>query len=138
MRLLFDEDLGKGVPEALRNVGINATHVRRVFKTRIARGEAIADEDWIPFAGKDGLLVISCNTAILESDAQRDLWIDNGVGGVFLTSGQERKIEVLKLILRKLDWLETIDAKQPRPFAFRMTISGRRPRLDPRISASGP
>ena len=122
MKLFFDEDTGGGVPNALRAVGISCQSVSR--KSAIHKGTA--DEIWIPYAGERGLLVFSCNKAILEAEAQRKLWIENKVGGVFLTSGQERKIDVLMLILRRLEWLRQIDEQVARPFAYMMDIRGNR------------
>ena len=121
MRLFFDEDTGRGVPDALRAVGIVCEYVSSEFA--IAKGTP--DEVWIPYAGKKGLLVFSCNKGIMEAEAQRELWIAHKVGGVFLTSGQEKKADVLLLILRRLEWLRDIDEQTPRPFAYTTTIHGR-------------
>lgn len=71
------------------------------------------------------MLVFSCNKEILRAEAQRELWINENVGGVFLTSGQERRIDLLLLVLKKLDWLREIDNKTPRPFAYLMNIHGK-------------
>ncbi len=140
MKLFVDENLGKGIPEALRAIEIGTVeYVRHAFRKRLQRGEfpdGIKDEDWIPFAGRGGWLVFSCNTAILRAEAQRDLWIRARVGGVFLTSGQEKKREILQLILKKWDWLETIDLHEPRPFAYLMPLSGKNPKRDERVPPS--
>lgn len=125
MRFFFDEDTGRGVPDALRAVGIDCEYVSKRF--RIETGTP--DEIWIPYAGKKGLLVFSCNKAILDAEAQRQLWVDNEVGGVFLTTGQEKKADVLLLILRRLQWFRDIHEKTPRPFAYTTTIHGRWRRL---------
>lgn len=125
MRLFFDEDTGRGVPDALRAVGISCEYVSKKFVRKAGIGKGTADELWIPYAGRKGLLVFSCNKAILEAEAQRQLWIDNDVGGVFLTSGQEKKAAVLLLILRRLPWLREIHEQTPRPFAYTTTIQGR-------------
>jgi hypothetical protein len=118
VRLFFDEDTGRGVPDALLAVGIQCEYVSNKKKW-IRKGSS--DELWIPYAGKRGLLVFSCNKAILEAEGQRALWIDNKVGGVFLTSGQERKVEVLIFVLRHLEWLGEID-ETPRPFAYMVNL----------------
>ncbi len=124
MKLFFDEDVGTGVPKALRNVGFNCEWVAKRFQKKgIVKGTP--DEVWIPYAGRKGLLVFSGNRQILESEAQRQLWIDNKVGGVFLTSGQEKKADMLLLLLRRMAWLEDIHANTRRPFAYTTTIQGR-------------
>jgi hypothetical protein len=89
------------------------------------------------FAGRGGWLVFSINKRLLDAEAQRAMWIQENVGGVFLTSGKEKKREVMLLVLKKWDWLESIDRHQPRPFAFLIPLSGRSPKLDPRVAATG-
>jgi hypothetical protein len=129
VKLFFDEDTGKGVAVALKAVGLPADYVgnSRRFKT------STPDEVWLPVAGKEGWLVFSCNRAILTSEAQREIFIREKVGAIFLTTGQERKLEILKLVLRKWEWLEEIDRDVQRPFAFEMPISGRNPHRSPLI-----
>ena len=122
MKLFFDEDIGTGVPKALRSVGIKCDWIGK--RQRPATRKGTPDEVWIPHAGRRGLLVFSCNKNILESEAQRELWIEHKVGGVFLTTGQEKKADVLLLILRRMMWLEDIHVNTPRPFAYTTTIRG--------------
>jgi hypothetical protein len=124
VKLFFDEDSGKGVAVALRAVGLPADYVgnRRRFRT------GTEDEIWLPVAGREGWLVFSCNKAIITSDAQRAIFMRAKVGAIFLSTGHEKKLEILKFILRKWDWLERIDRDEPRPFAIEMPISGRNPR----------
>jgi len=138
VKILFDEDTGRGIPEALRTLDLpDATvdWVRHVFKKKIKRGEfkeGVKDEDWMPFAGKGGWLVFSCNKNLLNAEAQREMWISENIGGVFLTTGQERKREVMLLILRKWDWLQTVARHEPLPFAINLTLTGKATR-DPRV-----
>jgi len=121
VRLFFDEDRGKAVAIALHAVGIPTYYVAN-HKMPVRKGEP--DEVWIPKAGHHGWLVVSANKAILEAEAQRRLWIENRVGGVFLTTNHMRSIDELKLLLRKLEWLQRIDAEELRPFAFTLTPRG--------------
>jgi hypothetical protein len=120
VKLFFDEDLGKGVAIALHSVGVTSSYVgaRRMIRKQTP------DEEWIPVAGREGWLVITANRGILRNEIQRDLWVQNKVGGVFLTTGQIRSIDLLKLILGKLDWLEALDSDETRPFAFTLSPSG--------------
>ncbi len=124
MRLFFDEDTGRGVPDALRAVGVQCEYVSNRFAKRGGVPLETPDELWIPYAGRKRLLVFSCNKAILDAEAQRNLLISEKVGAVFLTSGQEKKIDLLLLVLKKLDWLSEIDEATPRPFAYTITIHG--------------
>lgn len=127
MKLFFDEDVGKGIPVALRSVGIRDVE----FIGRDPRlGKGIPDEIWLPFAGQHGYLAFSFNTGILYDEAQRNLLISERVGAVFLTTGRARSIDVLRLILNEWDWLETIDVNTPRPFAYLLTLSGTKTIVD--------
>ena len=123
MILFFDEDCGRAVPEALARVGIRVDYVGKKSKGKGVRLGA-KDPDWIQRAGKLRHLVFSCNQSILSNEAERKLVIDHKVGIVFLSTGQEQKIDFLRLILNNLDWLEWIDENMPKPFAFRITITG--------------
>jgi hypothetical protein len=121
VKLFFDEDQGKGISEALHAVGITSDYVgpgRRIKK-------GTPDEEWIPLIGQRGDLVITGNKEILRTEAQRGLWIQNGVGGVFLTTNHMTALNELRLLLRKLAWLERIDREERRPFAFMLTPTGK-------------
>jgi hypothetical protein len=123
--LFFDEDLGVSIPKALKLVGVDVEWVSN--SRRIRKGTP--DEEWIPAVGEAGYLVISCNKAIFKAQAQRQLLIDHRVRAVFLTSGEENRIDVLRVLLNKMPWLEEIDAKTERPFAFTLSINGRTKRV---------
>ena len=127
MKLFFDEDVGKGIPEALRLVGVR--DVDFIGKGRRV-GKGTRDEDWLPYAGRQGALVFSFNTGILVAEGQRELVISERVGIVFLTSGQELARDVLRLILNQWSWLETIDASTTRPFAYLLTMTAKKTLVD--------
>jgi len=98
VRLFFDEDTGKGIPKALRLLGQTGIE----FPDRRGKiRERTADEDWLPFVGRGGYLLFSCNTAILETEGQRNILVRERVGAVFLTTGQARSMDVLRLILNE-------------------------------------
>jgi hypothetical protein len=127
VKLFFDEDAGTAIPEALRRIGI--PDIAYVAPTQtIVKGTP--DEIWLPWVGRTGHLVFSCNIGILLADAQRSLLIEHNVGAVFLSTGQEYTRDVLKLILNQWEWLEEVDAYWPRPFAFLFTITGRKTCVD--------
>ena len=127
MKPFFDEDIGKGIPQALRLVGIrDVEYIGR--DPRLGKGTP--DEVWLPFVGRHGYLAFSFNTGILYAEAQRSLLISERVGAVFLTMGRARSVDVLRLILNEWDWLETIDVSTPRPFAYLLTLNGRKTLVD--------
>ena len=127
MKLFFDEDVGRGIPEALRGVGIR--DIDYIGKgRRISKGTP--DETWIPYAGREGFLVISFNMGILAAEGQRRLVISERVGIVFVTTGRETARDVLRLILNQWAWLETVDASSPRPFAYLLTMTAKKASVD--------
>jgi len=104
--LFFDNDIGRGVPDALHSVDIRVLSVLRRYR----RGNT-PDTRWLRDAGQNGWLVISCNKDILNVDEERELIISERVGIVFLTSCQDKAREILKLVLAKWSWLERITGK---------------------------
>lgn len=135
MRLFFDEDRGKGVAIALNAVGVLTYYVGP--KMPVHKGTY--DEVWIPRAGDNEWLVITANKAILTTAHERELWIQHKVGGVFLTNNHMRSIDELRLLLRRLSWLEEIDRDVTRPFAFILSQNGNHRRASeiPLIGSAG-
>lgn len=121
MIVLFDENVGKYVPRALRSVGFSS-----VFWIGGPGGirHGTPDVRWLTVAGQRGWLVFSCNKEMLNVDEERQTIEREKVGIVFLTTGQEKLPELLHLLLHKWSWLETIDQTE-RPFVYTLSISGR-------------
>jgi hypothetical protein len=130
VRLFIDETTGGSIGRALKELKLPVSFIGKKGMRGVPLGSA--DEVWIPIAGKQRLLVFSSNKEILDADAQRELWIQWNVGGVFLTSGEGKKLDVMMLILKRWHWLEEIDATVTRPFAFLLPMRGR-PRRDNRV-----
>jgi hypothetical protein len=129
VKLFIDEDTGTRVARALH--ALNIATVDWVGNDRRVR-KGTKDEDWIPYVGRGGFLLFSCNVGILESEPQRNLLITEKVGAVFVTSGQLTALQLMQLIMRRWEWLTALDETEPRPFAYLMTIHGRT-RRDPRV-----
>ena len=119
MILFCDEDIGSSVPQALKLVGCK---VYSGTTSQYWRGQT--DLQWLSAVGQKGWLVFSCNRKILEVPLERETLIKAQVGIVFLTSGQEFRRNVLFLLLKKWEWLETIDSTEPRPFAYYLYPGG--------------
>ncbi len=84
-----------------------------------------SDIEWLSEVGRNGWLALSCNKRMLMVPAERQVIVAEKVGIVFLTSGQERLPDTLRLLLDKWPWLETIDRSVQRPFAYYLYPSGR-------------
>lgn len=137
MRLYFDEDVGKGIPNALRGVGVGdvvypGKYNRGRGKTQLRVERGFKDWQWIPVVGIDGYLAISYNHHMLDVDIERQLLIQNMDGMVYIMCGREISLNVLRLILQKWEWLEALYETEPRPFAYKLRMSGHA-RRDPRV-----
>ncbi len=118
MKLFFDENMGRGVPEALRMVGFrDINYATNMFSV------GIPDEEWIPRIGNDWL-VISKDQNLLRRPGQRELLGEHRVGLVCITSAGARSRDLLEFMLRRMARLEEIDGSHPRPFAFRVSLRG--------------
>ena len=113
-----DENVGIKVPKALKLVGL------RTIPAISKGGVGEPDIQWLERVGKKGWLGVSCNKNMLNVPEERDAIINNNVGIVFFNSGNLHPRELLYLILRKLAWMEGIDANVVRPFAFLLYNNG--------------
>ena len=83
------------------------------------------DVQWLAWAGQAGMMVFSCNKKMLTVPSERQSIIDNKVGIVFLTTGEERPARVLLTLLRKWADIELLDSAESRPFARFLSPNGR-------------
>ena len=119
MKLLCDEDIGTKVPEALHIVGYDARSL-----VRLGLGGS-PDVQWLQQAGQGGWLALSCNKKQLSIAQERRAILDNDVGIVYLTTGEEQLPKVLRLLLTKWEALSKLDAEETRPFARFLSPNGR-------------
>ena len=119
MILLCDEDIGTGVPTALKAVGYDARSLRGMS------WGGRPDEFWLTRAGRQGWLVLSCNKRMLKVEAERATIISERVGIVFLTTGEEHPPTVLLRLLKKWTDLESLWEATPRPFARFLSANNR-------------
>ena len=82
------------------------------------------DVAWLPDAAAEGYLVFSNNKRMLLAPEEKAAIEANNLGIVFLTNGEERVADVLRLLLNKWKWLEEID-RQPKPFVYFLSPKGR-------------
>ena len=123
MIFVCDEDIGTRVPRALNLVERDALSFRETGLL------GVPDVDWLTEAGANQWFVFSCNKAMLTVPIERDTIIREKVGIVFLTGGQERLANTLRLILRKWDWFEYVDSTVGRPFAYLLYQNGSTKRI---------
>ena len=119
MILLCDEDVGTGIPKALKLVG---------YETRYLHKLGLAgkpDPEWLTKAGRNGWLLFSYNKKILKVPNERETVIREKVGIIFLTNGTEYNHKVLRLLLAKWDTFELLWSTIERPFARFLSPNGR-------------
>lgn len=119
MILLCDEDVGAGIPHALRDVGLDARGLHA-----IGLG-GTADVEWIELAGENGWLVFSHNKKMLAVPHEKQAIIDYRVGIIFLTTGEENTVNQLRMLLNRWAVLELLDTTVSRPFARFIRPNGR-------------
>lgn len=83
------------------------------------------DELWIPPIANDEYLIISCNIEMLENRLQARLLVENETGIVFIPN-QAFAHERLALVTNKRAWLRHPADLERRPFAWYITMTGRR------------
>lgn len=103
MILLCDEDVGTGIPHALRDVGLEALAIHGI------RMGGAPDVEWLRIAGNNGWLVFSHNKKMLAVLHEKQAILDYHVGIVFLTTGEENTVNQLRLILNRWAALEFLD-----------------------------
>ena len=111
MILVCDEDCGTGIPKALGLVGYNTHNFVEL------RWSGKKDVEWLPWVGQNEWLLFSYNKKQLQVATEWNAIIENRVGIVYLTSGEEFAAKVLLLLLKKWETLELLWDTTERPFA---------------------
>lgn len=119
MILLCDENISPQVPEALRQRGRDARSFHMLgWLSR-------PDLQWLPGAGQmEDLLILTRDRSMLDDSDERQAIIDNNLGVVFLTSGQQPVEYLIQLIIDNWDQLEQLHNNTPRPFVRFLTTLG--------------
>ena len=85
-------------------------------------GKGTQDEDWIPRVGAEKGIVITQDSRIQSQKHQRKLYIENGVGILFLNPPSKNGFsywDMVKKIIEEWDNINTIVKKNKTPFAYR-------------------
>ena len=119
MILLFDENLGRGIPEELNWRGFDARPSRSLgWLSR-------PDVDWLPEAAQIAdSLVLSCDRMMTRKGDELQAIVDNNIGIVLLTSGEETVGDVVQLLSANWSLLEQLHLNTPRPFVRFLTPDG--------------
>jgi len=87
-------------------------------------GAGTPDEEWIPKVGKENGIVITQDFRIQSQKHQRELYLESGVGILFLnppSSGGFSYWDLVKKLISEWEDIKRIIRKNNTPFAFRGT-----------------
>lgn len=119
MILICDENISPRATNALRHLGYDA----RSFRDLGWMG--LPDLNWLPMAAQiSDSLVLSRDKMMLDEPAEIRAIIDNNIGIVILTSGQQPWETLFRLIADSWELLESLHNNTPRPFARLLTTEG--------------
>lgn len=100
------------------NVQIEVLSIKDVF------GQGALDEEWIPKVGAENGIVITQDFRIQSQRHQRELYMNSGVGILFLnppSKGGFGYWEMVKKLIHEWEDIKKIVRKNKAPFAFRAT-----------------
>ena len=124
-----DRDLGPRVGEALRQVKVDVVLHHERF------GPTTADDEWIPTAAAEGLVILTRDRHIRSRPAERQVFVDAGAKCIVVTTGVSRPLDDLRALLIAWPQIEAHAASMPGPFMFGLARDGR---LTQYIPTSGP
>ena len=78
MTYFFDNNISPHLVNILRELDVDAVHLKQVFK------EDTEDVDWIPQAGQEGWIVVTADREIRRNPAEREALKQNNVTTLFL------------------------------------------------------
>jgi hypothetical protein len=125
LKIYIDENIA---PQLARALNIVQEHLNKEEKREILVlslkdlfGEKTPDESWIPVIGRENGVVITQDRRIQLTRHQRELYIENGVGIIFLKS-PKTGMTFWQMFKHLVEWWEDIKQiaiKNKTPFSFR-------------------
>lgn len=105
----------------------------QVLSIKDIYGEGEQDEDWIPKVGKEKGIVITQDFRIQSQKHQKELYIENGIGILFLnppSHGGFSYWEMVKQLVNRWEEIKQIIKKNKPPFAFRCSAKTKFAKLE--------
>jgi hypothetical protein len=82
------------------------------------------DTEWLPHVGNTGLVLLTRDIRIRHRPAEKRLFLNHAVKGIFLTSGGNMgRWEILRLVVRHWEAIEALDGL-PGPWSRSLTGAG--------------
>jgi hypothetical protein len=132
LKIYIDENMA---PQLARALNIIQEHLNteekkaiKVISLKDAFHEGIKDEEWIPIVGEQNGIVITQDRKIQQTRHQRELYVQNGVGIIFLKS-PKTGMTFWQMFKHLVDWwddIKQISRKNKTPFSFRQPGSNQK------------
>jgi hypothetical protein len=132
LKIYIDENMAPQIARALNVVQehLNSEEKKaiEVISLKDAFHEGIKDEEWIPIIGKQNGIVITQDRRIWHSRHQRELYMQYGVGIIFLKSPKTGMTfwQMFKHLIEWWDDIKQIARKNKPPFSFRQPGSNKK------------
>lgn len=132
LKVYIDENIA---PQLARSFNIIQEHLNlsekrpiEVLSIKDTFGQGVLDEDWIPFVGQEGGVVLTYDRRIQNSRHQKELYKKHGVGIIFFKATKSGMSfwNTFKYLVRWWDDLKSIVRKNKPPFAFRQQGKNKR------------
>ncbi len=134
MIIYLDENLPRQLAEAfdILQQGLNLSNRTRLEVKSVSGvfGRGAKDEDWIPEAGSQGACVITQDYNIKRIKHQRELCEQFDLGMIYLRSPSKSGFkywDLVKLLTKHWEEITKAAARQPRPFAYKITSRSAKP-----------
>jgi hypothetical protein len=125
LKIYIDENMAPQLAKALdviqEHLNIEEKKAIRVLSLKEVFGEGAKDEDWIPLIGKEKGIVITMDRRIQHSRHQRELYMQHGVGIIFLKSSKNG-LTFWQMFMHLVQWwpdIKQIVRKNHPPFSYR-------------------
>jgi hypothetical protein len=126
LRLYFDRSIGKGVPRALREIGVSVAY----HAERYPADPALADDLWIADACRRGEVIVHKDKRIRYRPEERAAFIRGGAR-MFLLGGNLSRFDMLRILVIAWPEMARLAESETPPFIYRILASGRLARLHP-------
>lgn len=125
-KIYIDENLPRQLAHGLNTLqqplNIKGSLEIEILSISDVFGKGAQDEEWIPKVGAEKGIVITQDSRIQSQKHQRELYIQNGVGILFLNPPSKNGFsywDMVKKIIEEWDNIKTIVRKNKTPFAYR-------------------
>jgi hypothetical protein len=123
--VFFDRTCGKKLPQSLKLLGLSI----EIHDDHFA--QSTDDDVWLAEVGDRGWFVVTNDKRIMTNQAERQALISHGVGCFVLWSGERRRFDQARILMRAWDRMQMTMDTLPRPFIVRILGDGRLDQLHP-------